>query len=128
MEPDPNGGKPRHRRASFGYIGGMSRRRAHGRSCAPVDENRGKGRELVCTLETVRPGDKVRSQEPPREPVKRQTYSLMATSHSDSCRSSELTRRQFVSTTVAASMLAGLRQTSELHAATPSSRHQLFWG
>lgn len=39
-----------------------------------------------------------------------------------------ITRRQFVGATTAAAVLAGLRPTSQLHAATPASRHQLFWG
>ncbi len=39
-----------------------------------------------------------------------------------------LTRRQFVGATVAAGTLAGLRHSSQLHAASPGIGRQLFWG
>ncbi|HUR59647.1 MAG TPA: DUF3604 domain-containing protein [Opitutaceae bacterium] len=41
---------------------------------------------------------------------------------------SPLTRREFVGATVAASVLAGLRPVSQLHAAGTGGRRQLFWG
>ena len=52
----------------------------------------------------------------------------MADCHSPRASTPRLTRRQFVGTTVAASLLAGLRDSSQLQAATASNRHQLFWG
>jgi hypothetical protein len=39
-----------------------------------------------------------------------------------------LTRRQFVGATMAAGVLAGLRHSSQLHAATPGAGRKLFWG
>lgn len=39
-----------------------------------------------------------------------------------------LTRRQFVGATIAAGMLAGLRQSSQLHAAGANAPRRLFWG
>lgn len=39
-----------------------------------------------------------------------------------------LNRREFVGGGAAAAMLAGMRETSQLVAATPTGRHQLFWG
>src|SRR4051812_18067267 len=39
-----------------------------------------------------------------------------------------LSRREFVGTATAATLLAGLRYTSELHAGEPKANRQLFWG
>jgi hypothetical protein len=39
-----------------------------------------------------------------------------------------LTRRQFVGTTMAAGLMAGLRHSTELHGAAPGNGRRLFWG
>jgi hypothetical protein len=53
---------------------------------------------------------------------------LLEHSSSETTAPSALTRRQFVGAGVAAAMLAGFRESSQLHAAEAGGRHQLFWG
>ncbi|MGH8018690.1 MAG: hypothetical protein ACREIA_10415 [Opitutaceae bacterium] len=45
-----------------------------------------------------------------------------------SIRPPALTRRQFVGTAMAATVMSGIRPTSQLHAASAPSPYQLFWG